>query len=397
VKRRRIAIVASHVIQYQDPFFRLLAADPEIDLTVLYLSDAGMRTYRDADMGTALKWDVELLTGYQYTFLRNLVHDSNRGWTRHINPGIVPALLREPFELVIFMLGWGSISALLGIAACWWAGVPFFLYGDSSFPPAETTMRSRMRARLLRLLFRSASGFLVSGTLNADYYRHYGADPQHFLLLPWAVENERFADASRFAAGEREAMRAKLGIGPEQTLFVFSAKLVERKDPMTLLRAYEQLPDRERAAVLFLGDGALREPLETFAREHTLGNIHFAGFVNQSELPKYYGMSDVFVLPSTYEPRGAVINEAMACGLPVIVTDRCGSIGDIVLEGENAFVYPAGDAEALAQSMARLITDPELRTRMAQRSGEIIATWTFARGVDGVKAALAYVRRGGAK
>jgi glycosyltransferase involved in cell wall biosynthesis len=119
--------------------------------------------------------------------------------------------------------------------------------------------------------------------------------------------------------------------------------------------------------------------------------------VNQSELPKYYGMSDVFVLPSTYEPRGAVINEAMACGLPLIVTDRCGSIGDIVLEGENAFVYPAGDAEALSQSMARLIADPELRAMMARWSREMIATWTFARGVEGVKAALAYVSRGAAK
>jgi glycosyltransferase involved in cell wall biosynthesis len=397
VKRRRIAIVASHVIQYQDPFFRLLAADPEIDLTVLYLSDAGVRTYRDADMGTALKWDVELLTGYRHTFLRNLVHDSNRGWTRHINPGIVAALTREPYEMVIFMLGWGSVSSLAGIAACWWADIPFFLYGDSSFPPPETTLRSRIRARLLPMLFRAATGFMVSGVLNADYYRHYGADPEHFFLLPWAVDNERFAEASQFAPGERDAMRAKFAITPEQTLFVFSAKLVERKDPMTLLRAYEQLPDRDDAALLFLGDGVLREPLETFTREHDLHNVHFAGFVNQSELPKYYGISDVFVLSSTYEPRGAVINEAMACGLPVIVTDRCGSIGDIVLEGENAFVYPAGDAEGLSRSMARVIRDPKLRARMAQRSSEIIGTWTFARGVEGVKAALAYVSRGSAK
>jgi glycosyltransferase involved in cell wall biosynthesis len=186
-------------------------------------------------------------------------------------------------------------------------------------------------------------------------------------------------------------MRARHGIRPDQIVFVFSAKLVERKDPMTLLRAFEQMPGRDRAAVLFLGDGILRQPLETYARDHALGDVHFAGFVNQSELPRYYGMSEVFVLPSTYEPRGAVINEAMACGLPVIVTDRCGSIGDIVLEGENAFIYPSGDAAALAASMTRLVDDPALRQRMARRSAEIIGTWTFQRGVDGVKAALAYI------
>ncbi|HXH41304.1 MAG TPA: glycosyltransferase [Thermoanaerobaculia bacterium] len=391
MKRRRVAIVASHVIQYQDPFFRLLAADPKVDLTVLYCSTAGARMYRDEDMGTALKWDVEILSGYRHVFLHNLVHDSNRGWTRHINPGIVPVLLRGRYEMAIFMLGWGSVSALLGILTCRLAGIPFFLYGDSSFPPPETTMRRRVRARMLRFLFRNTTGFMVSGALNADYYRHYGADPGHFFLLPWAVDNERFAEASRFAPEEREEMRERFGIRPGQAVFVFSAKLVERKDPMTLLRAFEQIPDRDRAAVLFLGDGVLRQPLETYAREHGLPNAHFAGFVNQSELPKYYGMSDVFVLPSIYEPRGAVINEAMACGLPVIVTDRCGSIGDIVLEGENAFIYPAGDAASLAASMARLINDKALRERMARRSVEIIGAWTFQRGVEGVKAALDHI------
>jgi glycosyltransferase involved in cell wall biosynthesis len=387
----RVAIVASHVIQYQDPFFRLLAADPGIDLTVLYLSNAGARTYRDADMGTTLQWDVELLTGYRHLFLRNLVNDSNRGWTRHINPGIVPALLRGHFDMVIFMLGWGSISALLGILTCRIAGIPFFLYGDSSFPPAEDSVRRRVRARLLRFLFRNTTGFMVSGVLNAAYYRHYGADDRHFFLLPWAVDNERFENASRFAPGERERMRASLGIQPEQIVFVFSAKLVARKDPMSLLRAYELMPGRDRAVILFLGDGVLREQLEAYAREHGLAGAIFNGFVNQSELPKYYGLADVFVLPSTYEPRGAVINEAMACGLPVIVTDRCGSIGDIVLEGENAFLYPAGDAHALADAMTKLVDDDALRERMAARSREIISTWDFARGVAGVREAIGWM------
>lgn len=387
----RLAIIASHVIQYQDPFFRTLAADPGVDLTVLYLSNAGAETYRDKDMGTSLRWDVEVLTGYRHVFLRNLVHDSNRGWTRHVNPGIVPALLRGHYGMVISMTGWGSISAMLGFLTCRLAGIPFFLYGDSSFPPPEDTLAQRIRAKLLHTLLRNTTGFMVSGVLNAEYYRHYGGDPDHFFLLPWAVDNDRFAEAARFAHGEREEMRERLSIRPEQAVFVFSAKLVARKDPMTLLRAYERMCNRDRAVVLLVGDGELREPLETYVRERALSGVRFAGFINQSDLPKYYAMSDVFVLPSTYEPRGAVINEAMACGLPVIVTDHCGSIGDIVLDGENAFIYPAGDADALAASMTRLVDDPALRERMARRSREIIGTWTFARGVEGVRSALRWI------
>ncbi len=387
--RRRLAIVASHVIQYQDPFFRLLAADPAIDLTVFYCSRAGAEVYRDADMQTSLRWDIELLQGYRHLFLRNF--GWNDGYTRLINPGVMPAIARGRFDAVIFFLGWGTITSLLGIATCRVTDTPFFLYGDSSFPPPEDSWRAKVRATFIRGVFALASGalasgFMVSGKLNADYYRHYGGDPRTFFLLPWAIDNDRFANASRFEPGEREAMRARFGIAPEQVAFVFSAKLVARKDPMTLLRAVARMQHRDRAVVVFLGHGELREELERFAREHRLHAI-FAGFVNQADLPKHYAMCDAFVLPSTYEPRGAVINEAMACGLPVVVTDRCGSLGDIVQDNDNAFVYPAGDADALARHLDALMDD-DLRTRMGHRSREIIATWDYARGVEGVKEAL---------
>lgn len=387
MKRHRLAIVASHVIQYQDPFFRRLAGDPAIDLTVFYCSSAGAEVYRDVDMKTSLRWDIELLEGYRHTFLRNF--GWNDGYTRAVNPGIVPAIVRGNFDAVIFFLGWGTITSLLGIAACRGSDTPFLLYGDSSFPPAEDSFRARMRARLVRSVFALASGFMVSGTLNAAYYEHYGADPCRFFLLPWAIDNDRFIEGSRFAAGERDAMRASFEIDPEQIAFVFSAKLVERKDPMTLLKAVAHMKQSSRAVVIFLGHGMLRQALEDFAGEHKL-NVRFLGFVNQADLPRHYAMGDVFVLPSTYEPRGAVINEAMACGLPVVVTDRCGSLGDIVVEGENAFVYPAGDHLALARALDALMDD-ELRARMGRRSREIIATWDYGRGVEGVKEALAFL------
>jgi glycosyltransferase involved in cell wall biosynthesis len=386
VTRPRLAIVASHVIQYQDPFFRRLAADPGIDLTVLYCSRAGADTYRDEDMKTSLQWDIDLLQGYRLVFLRNFGRGD--GYTRLVNPSVMTQV--PQFDAVLLFLGWGTITSLLAMAACRVTGTPFFLYGDSSFPPPEDTWRAKLRAAFLRTIFALASGFMVSGVLNAEYYRHYGADPRRFFLLPWAIDNERFEKASRFAPGEREAMRARFDIAPQQVAFVFSAKLVPRKDPMTLLRALAIMQHRQRAVVVFLGHGELRETLEAFARDHNL-NVRFAGFVNQSDLPKHYAMGDAFVLPSTYEPRGAVVNEAMACGLPVVVTDRCGSLGDIALEGENAFVYPAGDEAALARAMDALMDD-STRARMGQRSREIIATWDYDRGVTGVKEALEGLR-----
>lgn len=389
MKRHRLAIVASHVIQYQDPFFRRLAADPGIDLTVFYCSQAGAEVYRDKDMKTSLRWDIRLLEGYHHVFLRN--YGLGDQYTRAINPGVFPAIAGGNFDAVIFFLGWGTVTSLLGIAACRASDTPFLLYGDSSFPPSRDSVPARVHDTFLRGIFALASGFMVSGVLNAVFYEHYGADRRRFFLLPWAIDNDRFIEASRFAAGERDAMRARFGIAPGKIAFVFSAKLVARKDPMTLLRAIPHMQHAARAVVVFLGDGELRGALEELTREHGL-DVRFAGFVNQSDLPRHYAMCDVFVLPSIYEPRGAVINEAMACGLPVVVTDRCGSLGDIVLEGENAFVYPAGDERALARALDALMDDA-LRERMGKRSAEIIATWDYDRGVEGVREALTFLER----
>ncbi len=308
VSRPRVAIVASHVIQYQAPLFRLLAREIDADFTVLYCSRHGAEAYHDVDMGTTLRWDVDLLSGYPYRFLRNV--GLGHGYGRLVNPGIVSALRGGRYDVVILFLGWGTVTSLLAMAACARAGIPFLLYGDSSFAPPEDTPLRRLRARALRDMFRRARGFLVSGNLNGEYYKHYGADEARFSFVPWAIDNDRFSAASEFAPGEREAMRARFGVRPDQMAVVFAGKLIARKGPLGLLQAVDG-DLRDRLAVVFLGQGELRQPLETFAKSHGV-QVHFPGFVNQTELPRHYAMADVFALPSFDDPRATVINEAMA-------------------------------------------------------------------------------------
>jgi glycosyltransferase involved in cell wall biosynthesis len=392
----RLAIIASHVIQYQDPFFRLLAAEPADDLTVIFCSSAGARSYHDREMGANVRWDLDLLQGYKHKFLRNFGYGT--GYTRLINPGIVHEIVTGRYDAVVFMLGWGSISALMGIMACRGSDTPAFLFGDSSYPPKENNLRSRLRAAFLRIVFALVSGFMTSGVLNAEYYAHYGASRDKFFLLPWAVDNERFARAGEMSARENELLRNKYDIGQDKVVFLYSAKLLPRKDPLTLLRAYQQMAQRDRASLIFVGEGELRGELESYTRENKLEDgVRFAGFVNQADLPKLYAMADVFVLPSLYEPRGAVINEAMACGLPLIVTDRCGSIGDIVREGENTLIYPAGDAGVLSRHMDAMAEDTALRQRMAERSLEIIAGWDYGKGVEGILNMLSWMQKRGSQ
>jgi glycosyltransferase involved in cell wall biosynthesis len=377
----RVAIVASHVIQYQAPFFRLLAQHPDLDVEVLYCSTDGAETYLDAEMKTTFRWDLDLLSGYRSRFLRN--HGRGEGPARLINPAIVPAILRGRYDAVIFFLGWGTVTSMLGLAACRLADTPILLFGDSSFPPPPRFTRDL----LLRTIFRMTHAFLVSGLVNTDYYRHYGADERRFFLVPWAVDNQRFIDASRFSPGEREALRESLGFLPADLVLVFSAKFIPRKDPMTLLRAMARMRNRARVAALFLGNGDLLAEMRAFVETHSL-RAHFAGFINQSDLPKHYAAGDVFVLPTLDDPRGTVVNEAMACGLPILATDRLGAVGDIVRHEENGFVFAPGDDEALAAHLDRLIEDPVLLRKMAAQSRMLIEDWSYERGVIGVLEAL---------
>jgi glycosyltransferase involved in cell wall biosynthesis len=390
----RVAILASHVIQYQAPFYQQLARDPRLDITVLYCSRAGLDAYRDEDMAATLAWDLPLLEGYESQFLRNF-GSPHRDFLRHVNPAVITAIDRSRFDAVLFMLGWGSLTAWMAAVACRASQTPIFMYGDSSFVPSVHSLRGRVRELILRGLFSVTDAFLISGNWNADYYRHYGADEDRFFLMPWAIDNERFRSSADISAAERLAIRQRYGVPHDGVVFAFSGKLIPRKDPMVVIEALAIAKAADSAHIMFIGDGELREELQRRSHELSLSHrVHFTGFVNQAEIPRLYAASDSFVLPSHYDPRATVVNEAMAAGLPIIITDRCGPAGDLVRPGANGFVIAPGDAEALAFAINELTSKPALRASMSQASASALDSWGYEQGVDGVIAAAeAYARR----
>jgi glycosyltransferase involved in cell wall biosynthesis len=392
----RLAIFASHVIQYQAPLFQRLAASGDVDLTVFYCDSAGSDVYHDREMKTALAWDIPLLAGYRHQTLRNYSPlGSLHGWGL-INFDLPRQLIKGDFDGAVFM-GWGAVSYWLGFAACLSKSIPFFLYGDSNDIPPNHSIRQRLRSLVLRALFSKAAGFLVSGRYNADYYRHYGANNDRFFFVPWAVDNDRFERESRLTEAERSELRTNYEITPGATVIMFSGKLLPRKGPMDLLEAFARMPNRDRAVLLFVGDGVERQRVEEFCEARSLKNVRITGFLNQSILPKMYGMSDVFVLPSYFDPRATVVNEAMAAGLACVVSDSIGPSGDIVRDGENGFVIPAGDISVLSSRLARFVEEPSLARRMGDCSREIISRWSYREDVEGVVAAARLARSLGEK
>ena len=249
-----------------------------------------------------------------------------------------------------------------------------------------------MKRAILSRVFRHVSAFLAIGQNNADFYRAYGVPGERILVVPYAVDNDFFATTASALPGKSDLKR-ELQIPQDMPIILFCGKLTPVKQPMDLLRAFEKVVRTRPAALVFVGDGVLRRDLENYTATHKISNVHFVGFRNQTELPRYFGMGDVFVLPSSKEPWGLVVNEAMNFGLPVICSDQVGCAADLVKPGENGYIFSTGDIEALTDSLDAMLADERRRRAMGERSRALIADWGFRKDLEGVVAALQQVVR----
>lgn len=397
IKPLKLAVLLSHPVQYFAPLFRRLAEQPEVDLTVLYCSLHGAKTMTDPGFGVSFAWDIPLLEGYDYKELRNYWWGQLNGFFSCLNPGVITELLKGGYDAVI-IFGWGSFSTWLAFGSAKLAGIPWMLYGDTNVlqENRKNSLKARLRRMVLNILFRNTAAFLTTGTFNRKFYEAIGAPANRCFTAPMGVDNGFYMRGAVSARERREEIRKSYGIAPDLTLLLFSGKLVPHKRPqdiLTILRDLQQ--DFPSLGAVFAGDGVLRESLLKETEQEKVANVFFLGFKNQTELPEVYACTDVLVLPSSSEPKGLVVNEAMACGLPVIVSDRTGvwGPGDIVRDGENGFVYPCGNVDALARAVRKLVTDPDLRQRMGKRSQEIIQDFGYDKCVDGILRALNSVVR----
>jgi glycosyltransferase involved in cell wall biosynthesis len=203
-----------------------------------------------------------------------------------------------------------------------------------------------------RALLRRFDGFLYVGRRNAEYLRHYGAPEERMFFVPHFVDNAWFAAGARETVAERGSLRDSWGAGPETLVALFVGKLAEHKRPSDLLHALAAGPDKNAIAV-FVGSGNLENDLRRQASDLGVGVV-MAGFKNQSELPVVYSSGDVLVLPSR-ETWGLVVNEAMACGCPSIVSSEAGCLPDMIEEHETGFSYPFANTHGLMERLSLVV------------------------------------------
>ncbi|MEE9167523.1 MAG: glycosyltransferase [Candidatus Neomarinimicrobiota bacterium] len=237
------------------------------------------------------------------------------------------------------------------------------------------------------MLFHGTDAFLTIGSKSSEFYRAFGISEERLFFTPYSVDNDFFREESRKWRRQKAVLKVSLGISEELPVILFVGKLVKRKRPFDLLYAYENIGNE--VALVFVGDGELRSALEQYVRERGLSRVKFVGFKNQSELPRYYAMADIFALPSSsQEVSPLVINEAMCCALPVVVSDAVPSANDFVENGYNGYIYPCGDVSRLTQVLHNLILAPELESVFGERSQQLIEDWNNSKVVEGILEAL---------
>lgn len=398
-KKIKLAYLVSHPIQYQAPLLRRIAQEPDIDLTVFYGSDFSIRGYKDEGFGgVGVKWDIPLLDGYRHEFLPVLRDDASVSFARPLNRGILERLRGKkhegPFD-VLWVHGYATANSLHAMLAAKSLGIPVLLRGDMWL---KDRPRSRPKLALKSLFFRIlrhlVDGVLSVGTLNAAYWRHHLGDDFPQFMMPYAVDNNYFQQRSHISPAERKQLLGELNLDPARPVILFASKLQKRKRCEDLLAAYKQLshtPGTEpNPYLVIVGDGEERVALEKQAAETGFSSIRFCGFRNQSELPAFFDLATVFVLPSRHEPWGLIVNEVMNAARAVIVSDDCGCQPDLITDGVEGCVFPAGDVDALASALHRVLATPDTATQMGQRGLERINKWSFEEDIQSLRQALAY-------
>lgn len=385
----RLLIVTSHPIQYQAPLFRAVAALPEVDAEVLFLT-LPSAAEQGAGFGRAFTWDQDLLEGYRWRRATTTVGGG-------LGAGFRGLRLRHPSrELLggdrppdaVLVLGWQVEGLVQILAAARRRGLPVLLRGDSGDRPS----RPWAVRRLHRLLLGQASAVLTVGAANTRFYRANGVPADRCFASPHSVDNAFFAAAAAAWAPRRAELRQRWGIPAQAFCFLFAGKLQQKKHPLDLLEALAQLVSQPQAPavhLLMVGSGELEAECRQRVSAAALP-VTFAGFLNQNDIASAYVVSDALVLPSDFgETWGLVVNEAMACGLPAIVSDRVGCAEDLVHEGSTGLVVPFRDVVALSGALARMAQDPAAAVTMGQAARErVMGGYGIAQARDGVRQGL---------
>lgn len=385
----RIAVLNTHPIQYFSPLYFYLNQSEEFEITALYCTDYSLRGAIDSGFGSKVVWDIDLLKGYKVVFLgkRSKVRTPGGFWSL-VCPEVWGECRSGKYDVLI-LHGHNFAVNILALIAARSAGVKVFIRGETHLGLTRNFIRKWLRKPLLNLLYRQCDRCLAIGTLNHQFYSSMGVPDDKIFMVPYSIDNDRFLNDSRITEKQRAEILKNFGVSTDKPVVLYASKFQKRKRPLDVLKAIGNLNNAGvECSVLLVGSGEMEDELKQYVTNHTISNVHFTGFINQKDLPKVYGASDIFVMPSEDEPWGLVVNEVMCAALPVVISEEIGCVPDLIKNGENGIIFPAGDIVGIEKALKKLINNKTLRKEMGQRSVERIKNWGFKQCHEGLINAL---------
>jgi glycosyltransferase involved in cell wall biosynthesis len=379
----KLAIITSHPIQYQTPIFKALFESGEIEFSVYFGSRHGISPdSMDTGFGRSFTWDIPLLEGYPYSFPSGFEYKDycRRKWLLDI-PGVEKILADDGITQVLLMVSWNTILFWRILSICRRNGIPLIYRGETVSAHWKRTTywgkalgwsKKAIKRAGYPYFLRKIDLFLTVGTLPEQFLKEYGVESERMLSAPYCVDNDFFSRGVKEwkSSGQLQILRKKLSIPPDAKVIIYTGKFIPRKRPVDLIKAIKRLPGTMKVILVMVGDGVL---IKEIRREAEGDNrIRLVGFQNQTDIIKFYALGDILVLPSLHETWGLSVNEAMASGLPVVVSEGCTCARDLVITGMTGYTYPPGDVGLLADRLEKILSDDALRREMALNAREKI-------------------------
>ncbi|MBM3965257.1 MAG: glycosyltransferase family 4 protein [Planctomycetes bacterium] len=379
-----LAVVTSHPIQYQVPLWRALSANGT-NFRVWYLTDHGVSLSLDREFGVKFKWDIDLQSGYSHEFLNLRMPIDMSRFRGVVLEENLATRIQSQNVTHLMVEGWRYQAFWQAIKSAKQQGIHVILRGETNAIGRRGIAKRVARRLLLRPLLSKVDSFLCIGTQNRRFYERQGISTSRLHSAPYSVDNDLFAKSAAELRSKRNLLRSNWGISQDALVVLFCGKFIDKKHPMHLIKAAKLLKARNpKIHLLFVGGGeqgdSLRRSLNVVF-DHEKGGLQespvdsvaprasFTGFLNQSQISQAYVAADLLVLPSDQgETWGLVVNEAMASGLPAIVSDQVGCAVDLPAALDPMFVFRFGDIDALAISIehcARMSYSQEAIQRIA--------------------------------
>jgi glycosyltransferase involved in cell wall biosynthesis len=349
-RRRRLAFIVSHPIQYYAPLYQRLARRDDLEIKVFFTWHDGRAAVEDRGFGQPIAWDIPLTEGYAFEHVPNVARDPG---THHFfglhNPTLVTQVCASHPDAV-HVTGWGWLSHVLALRAFRARRMPILFRGDSHLlDGAGPPLRRLAKQALLRQVYAWPAAFLVVGEANRRYYQAFGVGAERLHPCPHSIDVGRFAGSAGALEREAAGWRRELDIPADRCVVLFAGKFERKKRPLELVQAMLALP-RDRAILIMLGGGELEPEIRTLAASDP-DCLRVLPFQNQQRMPVAYRLADLFVLPSGHgETWGLAVNEAMACGRAVLVSDRVGCAADVVDPSCGA-VFASDDPTSLSNAL----------------------------------------------